>query len=127
MMGEAALILALGKRERNLELLADLLKNGGYDVKIATSMGEFDELLKQRDDVALAVLDVDGFTEDIWKRCEQLNDRDIPMLVLAAQIPPAMRQKAVSRGAQTILEKPVDKADLQATIRGLMEYIRMNH
>ena len=126
-MGEAALILALGKRERNLELLADLLKNGGYDVEIATSMGEFDELLKQRDDVALAVLDVDGFTEDIWKRCEQLNDRDIPMLVLAAQIPPAMRQKAVSRGAQTILEKPVDKADLQATIRGLMEYIRMNH
>ncbi|MFH5797219.1 two-component system response regulator [Haladaptatus sp. CMAA 1911] len=125
-MGEAALILALGKRERNLELLADLLKNGGYDVEIATSMDEFDELLQQRDDVALAVLDVDGFTEDIWKRCEQLNDRDIPMLVLAAQIPPAMRQKAVSRGAQTILEKPVDKADLQATIRGLMEYIRMN-
>ncbi|MCO8246272.1 MULTISPECIES: response regulator [unclassified Haladaptatus] len=125
-MGEAALILALGKRERNLELLADLLKNGGYDVEIATSMGEFDELLEQRDDVALAVLDVDGFTEDIWKRCEQLNARDIPMLVLAAQIPPAMRQKAVSRGAQTILEKPVDKADLQATIRGLMEYIRMN-
>ncbi len=125
-MGEAALILALGKRERNLELLADLLKNGGYDVEIATSMDQFDELLQQRDDVALAVLDVDGFTEDIWKRCEQLNDRDIPMLVLAAQIPPAMRQKAVSRGAQTILEKPVDKADLQATIRGLMEYIRMN-
>lgn len=125
-MGEAALILALGKRERNLELLADLLKNGGYDVEIATSMGEFDELLEQRDDVALAVLDVDGFTEDIWKRCEQLNARDIPMLVLAGQIPPAMRQKAVSRGAQTILEKPVDKADLQATIRGLMEYIRMN-
>jgi CheY-like chemotaxis protein len=125
-MGEAALILALGKRERNLELLADLLKNGGYDVEIATSMDEFDELLQHRDDVALAVLDVDGFTENIWKRCEQLNDRDIPMLVLAAQIPPAMRQKAVSRGAQTILEKPVDKADLQATIRGLMEYIRMN-
>jgi CheY-like chemotaxis protein len=125
-MGEAALILALGKRERNLELLADLLKNGGYDVEIATSMDQFDELLQQRDDVALAVLDVDGFTEDIWKRCEQLNDRDIPMLVLAAQIPPAMRQKAISRGAQTILEKPVDKADLQATIRGLMEYIRMN-
>jgi len=125
-MGEAALILALGKRERNLELLADLLKNGGYDVEIATSMDQFDELLQQRDDVSLTVLDVDGFTEDIWKRCEQLNDRDIPMLVLAAQIPPAMRQKAVSRGAQTILEKPVDKADLQATIRGLMEYIRMN-
>ncbi|WP_266080064.1 response regulator [Haladaptatus caseinilyticus] len=125
-MGEAALILALGKRERNLELLAGLLENGGYDVEIATNMGEFDELLQHRDDVALAVLDVDGFTEDIWKRCEQLNNRDIPMLVLAAQIPPAMRQKAVSRGAQTILEKPVDKADLQATIRGLMEYIRMN-
>lgn len=125
-MGEAALILALGKRERNLELLADLLKNGGYAVEIATSMDQFDELLQQRDDVALSVLDVDGFTEDIWRRCEQLNDRDIPMLVLAAQIPPAMRQMAVSLGAQTILEKPVDKANLQATIRGLMEYIRMN-
>ncbi len=125
-MSEAALILALGKRERNLELLAGLLERGGYTVEIATSMEEFDEHLEDLFKVALAVLDVDGFTEDIWKRCEQLNERDIPMLVLAAQIPPAMRQKAVSRGAQTILEKPVDKADLQATIRGLMEYIRMD-
>lgn len=125
-MSEAALILALGKRERNLELLAQLLQNGGYNVEIATSMEEFDDLLECRNDVTLAVLDVDGFTENIWMRCEQLNDRDIPILVLAAQIPPAMRQKAVSRGAQTLLEKPVDKADLQATIRGLMEYIRMN-
>ncbi|WP_458186684.1 response regulator [Haladaptatus sp. NG-WS-4] len=125
-MSDAALILALGKKERNLELLAGLLQEGGYDVEIATSMGEFDTLLGRRDDVALAVLDVDGFTEDIWKRCEQLNDRDISILVLAAEIPPPMRQKAVSRGAQTLLEKPVDKADLQATIRGLMEYIRMH-
>ncbi|WP_227357075.1 response regulator [Haladaptatus salinisoli] len=125
-MSDAALIFALGKQERNLELLADLLKDGGYDVEIATSITEFDRLLERRDDVTIAVLDVDGFTEDIWKRCKQLNDRDISMLVLAAQISPHMRQKAISRGAQTLLEKPIEKADLQATIRGLMEYIRMN-
>jgi DNA-binding response OmpR family regulator len=95
-------------------------------VEIATSIAEFDRLLDRRNDVTIAVLDVDGFTEDIWKWCNQLNDRDISMLVLAAEIPPQIRQMAVSRGAQTLLENPVDKADLQATIRGLMEYIRMN-
>ncbi|WP_227376843.1 response regulator [Haladaptatus halobius] len=125
-MNDTALVFALGKRERNLELLANLFRSGDYDVEISTSIAEFDRLLDRRNDVTIAVLDVDGFTEDIWKWCNQLNDRDISMLVLAAEIPPQMRQMAVSRGAQSLLENPVDKADLQATIRGLMEYIRMN-
>ncbi|MFC4549666.1 MULTISPECIES: response regulator [Halorussus] len=122
--GKAALILALGRQKRNLELLAQMLREREYAVEIATSMPEFDGLVETRDDIALAILDVDGFTEDVWKRCEQLHDRGIPMLVLAASIPPAMREEALSRGVHTLLEKPVDKADLQATIRGLLRYIR---
>ena len=120
----AALILALGRQKRNLELLADMLRNNGYKVKIATSMGDFDNLIERRDDIAVAILDVDGFTEDIWMRCTQLHDRGVSMLILAASIPPTMREEAHSRGVHTLLEKPVDKADLQATIRGLLRYIQ---
>ncbi|WP_158059205.1 response regulator [Halorussus halophilus] len=122
--GKAALILALGRQKRNLELLAQMLRNNGYEVEIATSMEEFDGLIEARDDIAVAILDVDGFTEDIWKRCEQLHDRGVSMLILAASIPPKMREEAHSRGVHTLLEKPVDKADLQATIRGLLRYIQ---
>lgn len=121
---KAALILALGRQKRNLELLAQMLRNNGYEVEIATSMDEFDDLIELRDDIAVAILDVDGFTENIWKRCEQLHNRGVSMLILAASIPPRMREEAHSRGVHTLLEKPVDKADLQATIRGLLRYIK---
>lgn len=121
-MSEAALILALGRQQRNLELLAQLLRSE-YEVEIARSMGEFDDLIDNREDISLAILDVDGFTEDIWKRCRQLHERSTPMLVLAASIPPAMREAALSHGVHTLLEKPVDKADLKASIRGLVKYI----
>ncbi|MFC4551461.1 MULTISPECIES: response regulator [Halorussus] len=119
---EAAVVLALGRRRRNLQLLSDLLADE-YRVEIVRGMAEFDRLVERRDDVSLAILDVDGFTEDVWRRCEQLYDRDVPMLVLAASIPPAMREVAMSNGVHTLLEKPVEKADLRASVRGLVKYI----
>ena len=119
---EAAVVLVLGRRRRNLELLSELLADE-YRVETVRGMAEFDRLMERRDDAALAILDVDGFTESVWQRCEQLYDRDVPMLVLAVSIPPAMREVAMSNGVHTLLEKPVEKADLRASVRGLAKYI----
>ncbi|WP_255170226.1 response regulator [Natrononativus amylolyticus] len=115
-----AIILAISKRERNVELLAELLERLGYRVPVATDMDEFDELLETRDDVALVVLDIDGFSKTVLDRCAELKDRGVPALVLTSNDTPAVRERAMSKGARAILEKPVEKAEIRATIEGVL-------
>ena len=115
-----AIILAVSKRERNVDLLAELLEQFGYNVPVATDMDEFDELLENREDVALVVLDIDGFSKEVLNRCRELKDRGVPALVLTSNDTPAVREKAMSKGARAILEKPVEKAEIRATIEGVL-------
>lgn len=115
-----AIILAISKRKRNVELLAELLERLGYRVPVATDMEEFDDLLETREDVALVVLDIDGFSKAVLDRCTQLKDRGVPALVLTSNDTPAVREKAMSKGARAILEKPVEKAKIKATIEGVL-------
>lgn len=116
-----AIILAISKRERNVELLAELLERLGYRVPVATNMTEFDELIEKREDVALVVLDIDGFSKSVLDRCTELQDRGVPALVLTSNDTPAVREEAVSKGARSILEKPVEKAEIKATIEGVIK------
>lgn len=121
-MGETAVILTIGKQERNLTLLAEMLRETGYGVEIATTLAEFDSFIDARDDIALAILDVTGFSDDIWTRCEQLHTRAIPALILTTRINARIRERAMSHGINTLLEKPVRKTDLAASVRGMISY-----
>ncbi|WP_458186697.1 response regulator [Haladaptatus sp. NG-WS-4] len=120
-MTERSLVLALSKNQRNLQLLADLVREEGCETYVASTVEEFDGVLRRRDDVAIAVLDTEGFTEDLWKRCEYLQTRDVSTVVLTGSTPAHLRREAVSRGVRSILEKPVERADLRATIRGMLD------
>lgn len=115
-----ALILAVASRSRNLELLKQMLAEAGYRVLTADTITEFDELLQRVDGVSLTVLDIDGFTVDIWERCERLQSLDVPILVLAKRLPSKVRQKAVSLGARQVLEKPIRKAELRQSVQSLV-------
>ena len=70
-----------------------LLSEAGYEAESAENLQGFDRLLEASESVALAVPDIDGFTSDIWVRCERLNSRDAPILVLAAESPRAPARK----------------------------------
>lgn len=114
-----ALILTIASRERNLELMSEYLQSVGYEVQMAPSLEHFDELLTDCDGVRVVVLDIDGFTGEVWERCRRLRDMRVPILLLAGRLPPAARERAQSYGAHTILEKPVRKAELRGTVRTL--------
>lgn len=114
-----ALVLTIATRERNLELMSEYLRSEGYDVKTASSLAHFDRLLSECDGVRVVVLDVDGFTEAVWRRCERIQTMHVPILVLAGRLPPAARERAQTSGAHTTLEKPVRKAELRGTVKTL--------
>jgi DNA-binding response OmpR family regulator len=120
MTGGDALILAVASRSRNLELMTALLNEAGYRVLTADDVDEFDELLQEADGVALTVLDIDGFTTEIWERCDRLQSLGVPILVLARRLPSEVRQKALSMGARQLLEKPVRKAELRESVQALV-------
>ncbi|SEO98240.1 Response regulator receiver domain-containing protein [Halogranum amylolyticum] len=115
-----ALILAVASRSRNLELMTKLLDEAGYRVLTADDIDEFDELLQEADGVSLTVLDIDGFTGEIWDRCERLQSLDVPILVLAKRLSSEVRQKALSLGARQLLEKPVRKGELRQSVQSLV-------
>lgn len=114
---QTAIVLALVKNERNLELLTDLLQNEGYHVQMATTVTDFDHKIESTDDIGIAVLDIDGFTRTIWDRCDRLHEADIPTLVLTRTQPDKARREAFKRGVRAVLEKPVKKGELTATIQ----------
>ncbi|EFW90708.1 response regulator receiver protein [Haladaptatus paucihalophilus DX253] len=119
-MTASSSVLVLSKNERNLSLLADLVSEEGCEATTVTSVAEFDTVLRDEASIAVAVLDTEGYTADLWKRCDDLHERGVPMVVLTPETSPRLRREAISRGVRSILEKPVDTADLRATIRGML-------
>ncbi|WP_266080072.1 DNA-binding transcriptional response regulator [Haladaptatus caseinilyticus] len=117
----AETLLVLSKNEQNLELLADLVDEEGCEAHLATTVQQFDTFLRRDDTVKIAVLDTEGFSADLWKRCEYLNENNVSTVVLTPSTPAHVRREAISRGVRSILEKPVDSADLRATIRGMIQ------
>lgn len=121
MSTQTALILALARNERNLDLLTGLLREMDHTVQTATSVDDFDRLIDEYSDPAIAVLDIDGFTETVWQQCERLQERNVPVLALTGSPPETHRAAAFRHGAQTVMDKPVRKAELTASIRALLE------
>ena len=119
-MTDPSLVLVLSRNERNLTLLADLVDEEGCETRLVSTVEQFDTVLRGEDSIAIAVLDTEGYTANLWKRCDYLNERDIPTVVLTPETPPHVRREAISRGVRSILEKPVETADLRATIRGML-------
>lgn len=122
-MTRTAIVLALARRQRDQELFTAFLEDLGYETRTARGFDEFDSLLVDlpAEDVGLGVFDVDGFTEAVWERSGELSASDTPVLVLTGDEPERVRDEALSHGADSIVEKPVRKAELEATIHTLLD------
>lgn len=122
-MTGTAIVLALASKERDRELFKDFMEDLGYETRSADGFDQFDRLLTDSvgEDVGLGVFDIDGFTEAVWERSMELSTNDIPVLVLTGNEPERVRDQALSHGADSILEKPVRKAELERTINILLD------
>jgi DNA-binding response OmpR family regulator len=110
-------ILSVGSNRANLELLSQQLVKEGYDTASAASLEELDSFIQEKKDTALALIDLSGFDERIWERCEALRKAKIPFIVISPQRSPLIQKDSMKHGASGLLVKPLG-------IKELLEYIR---
>ena len=115
-MSDRPSILVVGSNRSNLTLLSQQLKQEGYDPVPAASLEEFDTQLKRESPPALSLIDLSGFDQRIWSRCEELRKMKVPFIMISPQRSPTVQRDSMKHGASGLLVKPVG-------IKALMEYV----
>jgi len=110
MSGKAILVVA--KHEKNLHLLADFLEDQGYDPEPASSIKEVDKSLREVDHLDMALIDVTGFGDSIWDRCERIRNEGVPFFIISPRKSGKAEKKSLSEGARDVLTKPLEKSRL---------------
>jgi DNA-binding response OmpR family regulator len=115
-MSGRPLILVVDGNRANLTLLSQQLRHEGYEALSAGSLEEFDKVLNEQTSLALSLMDLSGFDQRIWLRCEELRKAKVPFIIISAQRSPTMQRDSMKHGASGLLVKPVG-------VKALMEYI----
>lgn len=114
-------ILMIDANTRNLDLLAEFLSKQGFRSIRTTSVEEFNKLIiTNTDGIGLAMIDISGFSRDIWLACEQLTERNIPFIVVSPKQVATIREEGRVHGAREVLTKPLVAKDLLSLIRSVM-------
>ena len=109
-------ILSVGSNRANLDLLSQQLVKEGYEILSAASLEELDDSIQKKKVFAVALIDLSGFNQRIWERCEALRKAKIPFIVISPQRSPIIQRDSMKYGASGLLVKPIG-------IKELMEYI----
>lgn len=120
-MGTNAVILLVNRNQRNLELLAEFLRKEGYTISTAASLEQFDRALAEESNVGLVLLDIAGFDQSIWQRCELLRSQQRPFLVISPRQSSAIQQASLSHGARGVMIKPLVVKELMGVIKSMLE------
>ncbi len=119
------LILAVNHNRHNLELLVQFLSQDGYRIVSATNLEELGQALNTEQHIELALVDISGFDQDIWRHCESLKQRSVPYLVLASSRQAAgIQYQSLQHGAKYVLVKPMAKRELHLILEG---YCKKQH
>ena len=119
-MTEKTSILLVGSNQANLELLSQQLVKEGYDTVSAASLEELDALIQEKKDIALSLIDLSGFDQRIWERCEVLQKTKIPFIVISPQRSPLIQRDSMKYGASGLLVKPLGIKELTEYIHTLL-------
>lgn len=117
-MSDDALILVLNRNPANLRLLGTFLEEHGFRTGRASSLAEMDDVLDRATDLRLAMLDLTGFDETLWRRCERLRDMNVPFLLISAAGSDAGH--GLRHGAHGILTRPLVKQRLHALVNSFL-------
>ncbi|MFC1924018.1 PleD family two-component system response regulator [Chloroflexota bacterium] len=110
------IILVLDSNRANLELVSQQLVKEGYETVGAASLEELDNSIQEKKNIDLALIDLLGFDQHIWERCEALREAKIPFIVISPQRSPIIQRDSMKHGASGLLIKPIG-------IKELMEYV----
>ncbi len=115
-----ATVLVVEDNEMNMKLFRDVLQAAGYRTLEATTGGQAVELATEHSpDLVLMDIqlpDIDGVEALGRLRADELT-ASMPVLALTAQAMEGDRERFLAAGFDGYLSKPVNVADLVATVR----------
>lgn len=114
------LILTVSSNRRNLELLDEVLAKGGFRTYGVDTMTALDAALEGEAGFALALLDLSGFDRSVWERCERLQEKGVPFLILSPSQSAVVEQEGRVWGARGVLTKPLKMQDLLQLVQALI-------
>lgn len=114
-------VLIVDDDMRNVFALSSVLEGKGMQVAVAEHGREALEILEQRSDIQLVLMDImmpemDGY-ETIAQVRQQPKYRKLPILALTAKAMKGDRQRCIDAGANDYLSKPVDTDKLLSLLR----------
>lgn len=114
------MILIIDDDPRNVFALTAVLKAKGYSCLSAQGMPEAFEILAQRTDIGIILMDMmmpemDGY-EAIPRIREKQQWRHIPIIAVTAQAMKGDRERCLAAGATDYLPKPVDTTALEKAL-----------
>ncbi len=119
-VGPPPRVLIVDTNRANLDLLSQRLSREGFLTVGATSLEELDNLITREDGIDMALVDLSGFDQAIWEKCEALRSARIPFIVISPQRSPAVQRDSLKHGASGVLAKPLGIPELADHIRMLV-------
>src|SRR5579863_4981825 len=119
-MERAAHLLLVEDDSEIRGLVADFLRQGGFQVTVAQDGGEMDRVMES-DAVDLLILDIMLPKEDGLSLCRRVRSRgNMPVIMLTARGSEVDRVVGLEMGADDYLAKPFSSHELVARIRALL-------
>jgi DNA-binding NtrC family response regulator len=121
-----ATVLIVEDEENARQFLAQLLRDSGYDVIEAGTLGEADKVLA-RGDAEVVLLDVqlpDGYGPDLLSRLHR-EQPSLPVIMITGYGDIDMAVAAMNNGALDFIQKPVKMARLKQSLDRAVETISM--
>lgn len=98
--------------------MAQLLREESFTVVEEATLSDI-ETSENGSPPALALVDIDGFSRDVWDTCEDLVGQDVPVVVIAGSRTDEVLDATLGLGVRTVLEKPLRQSNVKALIRTL--------
>jgi CheY-like chemotaxis protein len=115
-LAKKPVIIVANSNQADLGLLSQQLEKEGYDTLDAASLEEMDERIRMGKKIDLVLIDLSGFDQRIWERCDTLRRAKIPYIIISQQRSPLIQRESIKHGASCLLVKPFG-------VKELLEYI----
>jgi DNA-binding response OmpR family regulator len=115
-LAKKPVIVVVNSNQADLGQLSQQLVKEGYDTLGAASLEELDKIMRMSKKIDLILIDLSGFDQRIWERCETLHKAKIPYIVISPQRSPFIQRESMKHGASCLLLKPLG-------IKELLEHI----